>query len=298
MAHETGVSGWSLFALERNLTRHPPPPACFGVAWASPPQGALSPALISAPEDVAPGAVDSNGQPVDALLYAATWGLQPLLHSPKDAAAPDAWAKFVADVRTVLGALATQPAQVAAGAGSGRGGSGPGGDTRVGGAASMEVDGMGDEDSGSGGGEGTVGYLSSPQLFGLQLRDATFRRDLLVLILLQAVQVPVKSQDPTLRAKQVPEAQALEGEVYAALEATPENGKAFAAAVRSALQREEGWVQWKRGGPPPIPPPKERVQPCPDFELQPPQRGLGERVAEGAAAAAAEATRTRARREA
>jgi hypothetical protein len=86
----------------------------------------------------------------------------------------------VADVRTVLGALATQPAQVAAGAGSGRGGSGGGGDAGIDGGASMEVDGTGGDDGGGGGGEGTVGYLSSPQLFGLQLRDATFRRDLLV----------------------------------------------------------------------------------------------------------------------
>jgi hypothetical protein len=60
----------------------------------------------------------------------------------------------------VLAALVTQPAQVAAGAS----GSGGGGDAA----------------GGSGSGEGTVGYLSSPQLFGLQLRDATFRRDLLV----------------------------------------------------------------------------------------------------------------------
>lgn len=50
-----------------------------------------------------------------------------------------------------------------------------------------------------------------------------------VLVLLQAVQNPVKPTDPGLRAKQVPEAQALESEVYAALEETPEGGKAFAA---------------------------------------------------------------------
>lgn len=91
-------------------------------------------------------------------------------------------AKFVADVRTVLGALATQPAQVAAGAAGSltRGAAQlPGTGKNSGG---MEVDG-GARAAGNGRGgvsESTVGYLSSPQLFGLQLRDATFRRDLLV----------------------------------------------------------------------------------------------------------------------
>jgi hypothetical protein len=51
----------------------------------------MAPALISKPEEVPSGAVDSSGQPVDALLYAATWGLQPLLHNPREATAPDTW---------------------------------------------------------------------------------------------------------------------------------------------------------------------------------------------------------------
>ncbi|GBF99688.1 hypothetical protein Rsub_12382 [Raphidocelis subcapitata] len=229
-------------------------------------------ALVFLAKAVPPGAVDSSGQPVDALLYAATWGLQPLLANPRETATPDAWAKFVAGVRTVLAALSAQPAQVAAGAT---------------GAA------------GAGGGEGTVGYLSSPQLFGLQLRDATFRRALLVqvLVLLQAVQGPVKAADPTLRAKQQPEAAALEAEVYAALEATPDDGKAFVAALRGVLRRAEGWVQWKRGGPPPAPAPKD-AKACPDYERPPLEPGLAERVAEGEQKAAAAAARAQARRDA
>ncbi|KAI8468971.1 MAG: THO complex subunit 1 transcription elongation factor-domain-containing protein [Monoraphidium minutum] len=254
--------------------------------------GVLSPALISAPEEVPPGAVDSSGQPVDALLYAATWRLQPLLHTPREAVAPDTWAKFVADVRTVLAALAAQPAQVAAGAGLSGGGGGGG----VGG-GSMEVDGGKGGGGGGAGGESTVGYLSSPQLFGLQLRDATFRRDLLVqvLILLHAVQAPVKPADASLKSKQVPEAQALEAEVFSALEATPEGGKGFAEAVRSVLRREEGWIRWKKGGPPPIPAGKIA---CPDFERPPLAPGLEERVTDGDAAAAATAARNATRREA
>lgn len=252
--------------------------------------GATAPALISAPEDVPPGAVDSNGQPVDALLYAATWGLQPLLHSPRELAAPDAWAKFVADARAVLAALAAQPAQVAAGVGGSGGGAG--GSSGGGGAD-------------GGGSGGTVGYLASPQLFGLQLRDATFRRALLVqlLVALQAVRSPVRAADPPLRAKQQPEAAALEADAYKALAATPDDGPAFAAAVRAVLAREEGWAQWKRGGPPPLTAAAAKGAAgkgpaCPDYERPPLEPPLARRVADGEAAEAAAAAKARARRDA
>jgi hypothetical protein len=173
-----------------------------------------------------------------------------------------------------------------------------------------------------------------------------------VLVLLQAVQQPLKPTDPALRPKQQPEAAALEAEVYAALEATPDNGKAFAAgaagglgtrgdrnmdrpllvdssrraaqrrgrarcaaahpswlspsprrplsstAVRNTLKREEGWVQWKRGGPPPAPTPGAKQTACPDFARPPATPGLAAAVAEGEAAAAAAAAKARARREA
>jgi hypothetical protein len=54
-----------------------------------------------------------------------------------------------------------------------------------------------------------------------------------VLILLQALQSQVKPSDPSLRPKQAQEAAALEAEVYAALEATPHAGAAFAAGARA-----------------------------------------------------------------
>ncbi len=85
----------------------------------------------------------------------------------------------MADVRTVLGALAAQPAQVAAGAATGTAVAGADGGGGGGGAMEVEAAG-GAKGVPVGGGESTVGYLSSPQLFGLQLRDAAFRRDLLV----------------------------------------------------------------------------------------------------------------------
>lgn len=257
----------------------------------------LSPALISRPEEVSPGTVDSNGQPIDTLMYNTTWALQPLLHSPKDVVVPDTWAKFVSDVRVVLGALATQPAQVAAGAAGSATMAAPDSTQLDGG-----VNGVGGGDGGGGGGEGTVGYLSSPQLFGLQLRDATFRRDLLVqvLILLHAVQNPVK-QEPPLRTKQLQEAQALEGAVITALEATPEAGKAFAAAVLSCLRREDAWVLWKKGGAPPFPQvfnKEGKLQPCPDYDRKPLEPSLREQTRQKEEAAAAAEARIKARRDA
>ena len=35
-------------------------------------------------------------------------------------------------------------------------------------------------------------------------------------------------------------------QVYAALEATPEEGKRFAAAVRHILAQEDAWAAWKK----------------------------------------------------
>lgn len=70
-------------------------------------------------------------------------------------------------------------------------------------------------------------------------------------MLLQAVRGPVKSSDPALRAKQQPEAAALEGEVYAALEATPDDGRAFvegeAAARRAPHAAPQRPCQGRRG---------------------------------------------------
>lgn len=45
------------------------------------------------------------------------------------------------------------------------------------------------------------------------------------------------------------QAVALEKRVYQVLEATPQQGKDFAKAVREVLRRETTWVEWKKGKP-------------------------------------------------
>ncbi len=59
-------------------------------------------------------------------------------------------------------------------------------------------------------------------------------------------------------------------------------------------------MQWKRGGPPPVPaPPRDaKAQACPDFERPPGAATVAARVAEGEAAAAAAVARAKSRREA
>lgn len=69
--------------------------------------------------------------------------------------------------------------------------------------------------------------------------------------------------------------------------------------MRNTLRREEGWAQWKKGAPPPLPTPKDGKGPaCPDYERPPLRPPIAERVAEGAAGAGAAAAKAGARREA
>lgn len=51
-----------------------------------------------------------------------------------------------------------------------------------------------------------------------------------------------------LRGKMLEDLQQLRQQVYAALEATPERGREFTAAVRHILQWEDAWVAWKQAG--------------------------------------------------
>lgn len=67
-----------------------------------------------------------------------------------------------------------------------------------------------------------------------------------VLIMLHSLRVPVKATIEPLKAKQLQDTQELEARVYQALEATPEHGRKFAAAVRAVLTREDAWVDWKK----------------------------------------------------
>ena len=57
---------------------------------------------------MAQGTLDSDGQAIDAPLYAAFWGLQAAFQAPYAAMEPSRWAATIADVKRVLAAFAQQ----------------------------------------------------------------------------------------------------------------------------------------------------------------------------------------------
>jgi THO complex subunit 1 len=92
-------------------------------------------------------------------------------------------------------------------------------------------------------------YLTSAKLLRLELRDASFRRSLLLqlALLLRYARGPPPPGAP-LKGKAVEEAAALAARAAAALAAVPPAGKAFAAAADAAMDRDRNWVAWKAAG--------------------------------------------------
>ncbi|EFN51183.1 hypothetical protein CHLNCDRAFT_55304 [Chlorella variabilis] len=178
-------------------------------------------------EDVQEGATDSEGKPVDAAFYRTFWGLQSYFSNPPAALQVGKWGEVSRDIRRVLEKFRLEKVTVGESAAAG---------------------------PGAGDGQGSsVKYLSSSRLMGLQLRDATFRRHFLLqcLILMQAsllLHMQLGSLD--LRAK-----------VYAELEATPDRGPQFAAAIRHLVRWEDSWAAWKQGSCPPAPLERAAAQP-------------------------------------
>ncbi len=214
------------------------------------------------------------------------------------AAGPEAaaWAEFQGSVRAVLAAFGRTPVAVDAAGGSKV--IGIAASSAAGAAASPKARRLGSASAkrrSNGGAPQTpppssaavgVSYLSSPSIFGLQLRDGAVRRHFLVqvLIALHALRHPpqrlasnaaaagaaagaaaASSATATTaasvsapRARQLAEVGSLEGAVLSALELVPPEGRKYAAAVRAALAREGSWAAWKGGNPP-----------CPSLERAP-----------------------------
>ena len=270
-------------------------------------------------------AFDSSGERIDGALYKRFWELQRALQSPlptllvpnssasssssssappaSSSSSPEAaaWAEFQASVRAVLEAFARTPVAVDAAGGSKVGlglssSSSSSKGRRLGSASAKRRSGAAppppQPSSSSSSSSAAVGvsYLSSPSIFGLQMRDGAVRRHFLVqvLIALHALRHPPQrlasaagagpskssaaaatataaaataATAPKVsppRARQLAEAGSLESAVLSALELVPPEGKKYAAAVRAALAREGSWAAWKGGNPP-----------CPSLERAP-----------------------------
>ncbi|KAG2485505.1 hypothetical protein HYH03_015778 [Edaphochlamys debaryana] len=212
-------------------------------------QGALNTGLALPVDEVEAGAVDSIGEQIDRRLYGCFWGLQAIFQNPAQVLQEPVYRKVLADMGSVLAEFGAIKNPVAATGpwvaqrGQGQGGQG-----------AMEVDGGGvvaavEADAGSGAG---ARYLTSSKLFGLQLRDCTFRRHFLLqcLALLQYIEQPSKLDKSAVGPK--PEGlEALRNKLYTALAETKDHGPEVAAAVRAVLASEAHWVAWKHGTQPP-----------------------------------------------
>ncbi|XP_014227783.1 THO complex subunit 1 [Trichogramma pretiosum] len=95
-------------------------------------------------------------------------------------------------------------------------------------------------------------YLTNEKLFVLQLADSNFRRYVLLqfLILFQYLNSTVKFKSETheLKPDQVEWVNKTIDQVFTLLAETPNDGPAFADAVRHILKREEFWNSWKNEG--------------------------------------------------
>ena len=186
---------------------------------------------------------------VDAAFYDALWSLQHSFAHMPSVLPPAGWAKFCGSAEQVLGAFEGD-VLLSDGGGGGGGGGGSGGAQPLGVAA-----------------EGTgVKYLTSSKLLRLELRDPSFRRSLLLqlLLLLRFARGP-PAPHPPLKAQAPDQAASLAERARACLAAVPPGGAAFAAAVDVALERDRNWVLWKAAACKPFerPPQPETAPPDP-----------------------------------
>ncbi|KAL0042710.1 hypothetical protein WJX79_008364 [Trebouxia sp. C0005] len=179
------------------------------------------------PMDEEIGASVDDSVPVDLKLYQQLWGLQKAFQDPHEQGEPNKWLSAVSSIQAVLNELKQEPIGVASRS------------------TAVPQD---------GGKSMIVKYLTSSKLTKLQLRDAAFRRTLLVqcLILLHACAHPKHAVNKPpmhqLKEKQVQELAQLQQQLYEELSRTPEQGAAFTDIVKTVLERETAFVKWKSEG--------------------------------------------------
>ncbi|KAE8709208.1 THO complex subunit 1 [Hibiscus syriacus] len=102
-----------------------------------------------------------------------------------------------------------------------------------------------------------IKYLTSSKLMGLELKDPSFRRHILLqcLILFDYLKAPGKNDKDSSESMKE-EINSCEDRVKKLLEVTPPKGKDFLHSIKHILDREKNWVWWKRDG-------------CQPFEKQP-----------------------------
>lgn len=173
-----------------------------------------------------------DGISIDFNFYKTFWSLQEYFYSPPSLTLnPTKWHRFTSSLAIVLNTFEAQPLS-----------------DEEGNANNFEEEGA----------SFNIKYLTSSKLMGLELKDPSFRRHVLVqcLILFDYLKAPGKSDKDLPSEAMKEEIKSYEERVKKLLESTPPKGKEFLNSVEHILEREKNWVWWKRDG-------------CPPFEKQP-----------------------------
>lgn len=173
-----------------------------------------------------------DGISIDFNFYKTFWSLQEYFYSPPSLTLnPTKWHRFTSSLAIVLNTFEAQPLS-----------------DEEGNANNFEEEGA----------SFNIKYLTSSKLMGLELKDPSFRRHVLVqcLILFDYLKAPGKSDKDLPSEAMKEEIKSYEERVKKLLESTPPKGKEFLNSIEHILEREKNWVWWKRDG-------------CPPFEKQP-----------------------------
>ncbi|CAI0421550.1 unnamed protein product [Linum tenue] len=176
-----------------------------------------------------------EGISIDFNYYKTLWSLQEFFCNPASlTVAPAKWQKYTSSLTVVLDTFEAQPLS-----------------EEEGDANNLE------EEAAS----FNIKYLTSSNLMGLELKDPSFRRHVLVqcLIVFDYLKVMTTNSLQFSCSCQKEEIKSSEERVKKLLEMTPPKGKDFLRKIEHILEREKNWVWWKRDG-------------CPPFEKQPAEK--------------------------
>jgi THO complex subunit 1 len=197
-------------------------------------------------DDVREGDLDAEGRPVDVAFYRTFWGLQSWFADPRSALAPGACDAVMESVQKVLKRFRAVKVTVT-------------GASSISSFSSLvptlpPVTAQAPSNSAikSPLAPSSVKYLSSAGLLPLQLRDATFRRTILVqcLILIGWLENPLLKDFASKRPPEpvMTKIQSTKDKVLDVLRRTPEDGPMFVEAISKVLDGEMAWSLWKQNG--------------------------------------------------
>ncbi|KAK6934012.1 THO complex, subunit THOC1 [Dillenia turbinata] len=168
------------------------------------------------------------GISLDFNFYKTFWSLQEYFCNPSSLNLnPTRWLKFTSGLMVVLNTFEAQPLS-----------------DEEGNANNLEEEAT----------TFNIKYLTSSKLMGLELKDPSFRRHVLVqcLILFDYLKAPGKSDKDLPSEAMKEEIRSCEERVKKLLEMTPPKGKEFLHSIEHILDREKNWIWWKRDGCPPF----------------------------------------------